>query len=229
MKIYAISDLHGRLEGLDPKGVDLVLVAGDFAPMHGWSAVDIDYQVCWINATLREWISSYPIIPGNHDLFAQNSDFLPDVRIPKNAKLLIDQADEVDGLRIYGTPWVPYINGSWAFEEMCPGQLREKFSAIPKDGTEIGLPDMLYDDGAAIVHHQVKSARRARVRDCFPVKGARLDYIYDFGDWREHHIRRMADSNVEEIACVKATGDTEEPLPTVASLTSKLREAVDAA
>ena len=38
-----------------------------------------------------------------------------------------------------------------------------------KDGTEIGLPDMLYDDGAAIVRHQMKSARRARVRDCFPV------------------------------------------------------------
>ena len=36
MKIYAISDLHGQLEGLDPKGADLVLVAGDFAPMNGW-------------------------------------------------------------------------------------------------------------------------------------------------------------------------------------------------
>ena len=92
-----------------------------------------------------------------------------------------------------------------------------------KDGTEIGLPDMLYDDGAAIVRHQVKSARRARVRDCFPVKGEKLDYIYDFGDWWEHHIRRMSDPKVGEIACVKATGDTEEPRPTVASLTSKLR------
>lgn len=97
------------------------------------------------------------------------------------------------------------------------------------DGIEIGLPDMLYDDSNAVVRHQVKSARRARIRDCFPAKGARLDYIYDFGDWWEHHIRRMADSKVEEIACVKATGDTEEPLPTVASLTSKLREAVGAA
>ena len=31
MKIYAISDMHGQLEGLDPKGMDLVLIAGDFA------------------------------------------------------------------------------------------------------------------------------------------------------------------------------------------------------
>ena len=111
MKIYAISDLHGRLEGLDPKGVDLVLVAGDFAPMHGWSAGDIDYQVCWINATLREWMGGYPktqfhLIPGNHDLFAQNDESLNNLWLPKNTKLLIDQEDEVDGLRIYGTEGV---------------------------------------------------------------------------------------------------------------------------
>ena len=31
MKIYAISDMHGQLKGLDPKGMDLVLIAGDFA------------------------------------------------------------------------------------------------------------------------------------------------------------------------------------------------------
>ena len=46
MKIFAVSDMHGLLEGLDPKGVDLVLVAGDFAPMHGRNARDLDYEVC---------------------------------------------------------------------------------------------------------------------------------------------------------------------------------------
>ena len=33
MKIYAISDMHGQLDGLDPAAVDLVVVAGDFATM----------------------------------------------------------------------------------------------------------------------------------------------------------------------------------------------------
>ena len=137
MKIYAISDLHGQLEGLDPKGADLVLVAGDVAPMNGWSAKDLANQVGWVNNSLREWMGGYPktqfrFIPGNHDLFAQNDEFLRNLWLPKNAKLLIDQEDEVDGLRIYGTPWVPYINGRWAFEERFPGQLKEKFAAIPK-------------------------------------------------------------------------------------------------
>ena len=39
MKVFAISDMHGRLEGLDPKGADLVVVAGDFGIMYGWAAI----------------------------------------------------------------------------------------------------------------------------------------------------------------------------------------------
>ena len=155
MKIFAVSDMHGQLEGLDPKGVDLVLVAGDFAPMHGWSTRDLDYQVCWVNSILLEWISSYPktqfrFIPGNHDLFAQNGEFLSEVRLPTNAKLLIDQSDEVDGLRIYGTPWVPYINGRWAFEEMGAGRLREKFEKIP-----VGIDILLTHTPPRIRHKKI--------------------------------------------------------------------------
>ena len=155
MKIFAVSDMHGQLERLDPKGVDLVLVAGDFAPMHGWSTRDLDYQVCWVNSILLEWISSYPktqfrFIPGNHDLFAQNGEFLSEVRLPTNAKLLIDQSDEVDGLRIYGTPWVPYINGRWAFEEMGAGRLREKFEKIP-----VGIDILLTHTPPKIRHKKV--------------------------------------------------------------------------
>ena len=143
MKIYAISDMHGRLEGLDPQGADLVVVAGDFGIMYGWSERDLNDQVIWVNTKLREWCASYPktafrLIPGNHDLFAEYPDLLSDVKWPENTKMLIDAVDEVEGLRVYGTPWVPHINGSWAFEEMRPGQLREKFSAIPK-GVDILL------------------------------------------------------------------------------------------
>ena len=38
----------------------------------------------------------------------------------------------MEGLRIYGSPWVPFINGSWAFEEVWQGQLAERFAAIPE-------------------------------------------------------------------------------------------------
>ena len=35
MRIMATSDLHGNLEGLDPKGADVVVLAGDIAPLRG--------------------------------------------------------------------------------------------------------------------------------------------------------------------------------------------------
>ena len=35
MRIMATSDLHGNLEGQDPKGADVVVLAGDVAPLRG--------------------------------------------------------------------------------------------------------------------------------------------------------------------------------------------------
>lgn len=52
MKIYAISDMHGQLDGLDPAGADLVVVAGDFAIMKGWGLWHMNDQVKWINRKL---------------------------------------------------------------------------------------------------------------------------------------------------------------------------------
>lgn len=74
------------------------------------------------------------------------------------------------------------------------------------DGEEIGLPEMLDDDFRAVVRHEAKSARRAKIRDCFPAKGAKLEYEYDFGDSWAHRITRMADPKIAEVACVKTTG-----------------------
>lgn len=143
MKIFAVSDTHGNLDGLDPSGSDVVVMAGDIAPLRGWNERALVDQVLWMNTVFRDWCGRYPntvfrMIPGNHDLFAAYDDLLSAVRWPKNAKLLIDNIDEVCGLRIYGTPWVPRINGRWAFEENALGFLSRKFAVIP-DGIDILL------------------------------------------------------------------------------------------
>ena len=130
--------MHGKLTGLDPNGADLVIVAGDFAPLEGWSYVDLCNQVDWVKRQFCKWCAAYPktrfiVIPGNHDLFAQRPDELAKIKWPKNTTFLVDSAVKVNGLKIYGTPWVPYINGYWAFEEMYPDQLNERFGLIPSD------------------------------------------------------------------------------------------------
>jgi len=100
MKLFAISDMHGQLDGLDPKGVDLVLIAGDFARLERLDFIGVCNQVDWVQRKFCAWCAAYPktqfrLIPGNHDLFAQESQFLAQIKWPANVKLLIDAADEV--------------------------------------------------------------------------------------------------------------------------------------
>lgn len=45
MKVYAISDMHGKLDGVDLDGADLVVVAGDFAIMKGRGVWHMNDQV----------------------------------------------------------------------------------------------------------------------------------------------------------------------------------------
>lgn len=127
MKIYATSDLHGNLEGLDPIGQDIVVIAGDFAIMKGWSKWHLNDQKKWTMKKFIPWTQKYPttqfvIVPGNHDLFMdskfinQHDDIDLSIQWPDNVHLLIDKQIEVNGLKIYGTPWIPVISHKWAFE-----------------------------------------------------------------------------------------------------------------
>ena len=76
MKMYAVSDMHGQLEGLNPKGMDIVLIAGDFARLERLDFIGVCNQVDWVQRKFCAWCANYPqtkfcLTPGNHDLFAQ--------------------------------------------------------------------------------------------------------------------------------------------------------------
>lgn len=141
MRIMATSDLHGKLDGLDPKGADVVVIAGDVAPLWGRGPWHVDDQKKWINGRFREWTSSYPdikfvVIPGNHDFFPiahfifDNHGIDWDFNFSPNVHYLSDGGTEIAGVKFYGTPWVPIISYSWAFEGEHD-KLVKWFSKIP--------------------------------------------------------------------------------------------------
>ena len=141
MRIMATSDLHGNLEGLDLKGADVVVLAGDIAPLHGRGPWHINDQKKWINRNFREWTVSYPdiqfiVIPGNHDFYPIAHILFNEHGIdwkyefPSNVHFLGDRGAEISGVKFYGTPWVPIISYSWAFEGE-PDKLKSWFSKIP--------------------------------------------------------------------------------------------------
>lgn len=130
MKIVAFSDCHWLYKQIKkpyPKA-DLCIFAGDWCG----SGESLYETIRFVN-----WFSKLPyeykiVIPGNHDVFCENNiDFCKVFFKENGITLLIDEQIEVNGLRIYGTPWSPEFN-NWAFmkEEK---DLKPIFKAIPSD------------------------------------------------------------------------------------------------
>jgi Icc-related predicted phosphoesterase len=74
-----------------------------------------DKQARWLRETFNPWVDEIPArfvvgIAGNHDFVFENRNFMPRV----NWVYLEDNACEVMGVRIHGTPWVPNLP-FWAF------------------------------------------------------------------------------------------------------------------
>ena len=143
IKIAAISDMHGMLEGLDPRGCEICVIAGDFSEQTGFGRVAMKAQRDWIHDEFFEWIGRFPdttfiVVAGNHDLCldpAMTSRYSGEnwkIEWPSNVKYLCDFGVEVYGLKFYGTPWVPIINYMWAFEAEHE-KLKTVFSAIPEN------------------------------------------------------------------------------------------------
>lgn len=146
MKVMLTSDLHGKLDGFEENAskAELVVIAGDFAALSGRGKWHIYDQKKWIEKKfipILEKLSNvqFAIVPGNHDfcmdqtrcnsLFAGEKDMR--IKWPSNVHILLDSGCELCGLKLYGTPWVPIISWSWAFEA-DHDKLFDKFSNIPE-------------------------------------------------------------------------------------------------
>lgn len=131
MNITAISDQHGHLPEIEP--CDLLLIAGDICPVDNHS---LTYQRDWLCDPFARWLDQVPArtivgVAGNHDFFFEK------VRDPESylTKLrwtyLQDSGTEIEGKRIWGSPWQPWFY-NWAFNLYEP-QLQARWDLIPLD------------------------------------------------------------------------------------------------
>lgn len=145
MKILATSDTHGNLDKLDLSGIDIALFAGDIAPLRNISSWDAYDQLKWMNEDFYDWCMKWQnakivFVPGNHDFFPMIRNLYGyelhgrdlSLKLAPNATMLIDKMVETNGLKIYGSPWVPIISYRWAFEA-DHYRLVEMFSKIPSN------------------------------------------------------------------------------------------------
>lgn len=130
MKVIATADLHGDLPEIPE--CDLLIVAGDVCPIDNH---DTSFQALWLVAEFRPWLLSQPakqtvFIGGNHDFICEIDGF--EIEPDKfGATYLEDSAFELDGVKVWGTPWVPSLP-NWAFHA-TDEQARRRFDAIPSD------------------------------------------------------------------------------------------------
>jgi len=126
MRIVAISDTHGLHENLIIPDGDVLIHAGDLTSQGKLSQIK----------EFNSWFGSHPhrhkiAIAGNHDWALQTA---PEdaINLLTSCIFLQDSGVEIDGLKIYGSPWQP-VFFNWAFNLPRGDSLKKVWSKIPID------------------------------------------------------------------------------------------------
>lgn len=157
MKVVLISDTHGAHPSL-PAG-DVLVHCGDLT--HFGSFRELRGEV--------EWLKSLPfrhvvLIAGNHDVALGN---LCEKKLEAQTRKLLfsgvhylrDSGVTLDGVKFWGTPWIPPYAGAFNLPEV---ELASKWAEIPADTDVLithGPPAGVLDGGAGSVS-LAKTVRR---------------------------------------------------------------------
>ena len=136
--VVACSDLHGvvplhkAIDSARRAEAKIVVVAGDVQTAY----YGMDPKYCFEHEIVEPMGEAKAdgidvvLVPGNHDFYLR--DCIMDRRkFPENLHVLCDSEVELRGLRFYGTPWVPTINGVWCYERNDE-DLKERFGLVPE-------------------------------------------------------------------------------------------------
>lgn len=124
MKIWFISDTHGKHSQLSIPDYDLVIHCGD-------EANDINqYKNEKESRDFFEWFESLPnlkvFVPGNHSIAIERKLIKP------NVPTLINDYINIEGIGIYGSPWTPTaFSQQWAYIR-DRGKMLDVWELIPK-------------------------------------------------------------------------------------------------
>jgi Icc-related predicted phosphoesterase len=126
MRVYAVSDLHGYYPPFVPE-CELLILAGDYCPTR-----NIEQERRYMAGPFADWLRKVPAkhivgIAGNHDFILQHD---PEFARSLPWTYLQDEALDIDGVKLYGTPWTHQFY-DWAFMDYEPA-LAEKFKTIPE-------------------------------------------------------------------------------------------------
>jgi Icc-related predicted phosphoesterase len=144
-----MSDTHLRHKvfPLQVPEADILIHSGD-ACLNG-TAYEFREFMEWFGS-LKARIAKI-FVAGNHDVLFEKQAAFARSLIPKEVTYLQDDPVEIEGLKIYGSPWQPEFC-DWSFNLPRGHRLREKWNKIPRDtdvlvthGPPMGVLDLNYD------------------------------------------------------------------------------------
>lgn len=167
MRVVAISDTHNFLHQITVPDGDILVHAGDHS-MGGTVK-----ELAKFNSDLGKLPHKHKVVvAGNHDWLFESDPALAKGLLT-NATYLQDELVEIDGVKIYGSPWTPRFH-DWAFNADRGHVIRQKWDLIPNDldvlithgpprghgsktlsGTEVGCTDLLLATQRAKPHYHV--------------------------------------------------------------------------
>lgn len=127
-RIVCISDTHNCNEEIAVPDGDLLIHSGD-ATVNG-----SDDEV----TSFLHWFSHLPhrhkiFVAGNHDWMYETANRRARLLTANsNIRYLQDSSTEIDGFKIYGSPWQPRFY-DWAFNLNRGSEMAEKWKLIPSD------------------------------------------------------------------------------------------------
>lgn len=127
LKICCISDTHTMLNRVELPEADLLIHAGD-ATFRGTIKELTEFNN-HLGKIKHKYKKGILFVPGNHDCGLDNfqEETLP---LITNAKVLIDELIEIEGIKIYGSPYTPAF-GMWSFM-LTGNDLLNKWNQIPQ-------------------------------------------------------------------------------------------------
>ena len=127
MRVVCISDTHLRHDFPVPTG-DILIHAGDLT-LKG-DEQELEKACHWLDSLDFRYTV---VIAGNHDwLFQREPEEAQRIAAFYGLFYLQDEEVNINGLKIYGTPWQPNFC-NWAFNVDTEGELADHYSNIPLD------------------------------------------------------------------------------------------------
>jgi len=124
IRLVLISDTHELHRELDVPDGDILIHCGDISMMSRSLAAIEDFD---------DWLGALPhkvklLVPGNHEFVLEDSGHRG---LITNATMLVNESVKVMGLRIWGSPTTPLVDG--AFGVISDIDRARLYEQIPKD------------------------------------------------------------------------------------------------